>query len=111
MDRTPLWTLDEALLLVRHLEDAVVPHFHVALGGSVLIRGWSDKDVDVVIYPHNKTRASPPAEDLLQKAGLTVVFNSTQMRKKWGSEYGTTDTKSIERWDWKGRRVDIFFLS
>jgi hypothetical protein len=62
-------TLEESLPFVRWLETQLIPrHAHCALGGSVLHRGWSEKDLDVIVYPHNQRTPKTPEEliDVLQ---------------------------------------------
>jgi hypothetical protein len=56
-------TLEEALPIVRDLEQKLIPlGAHCALGGSVLHRGVSTKDVDIFVYPHNCTTPRNPEE-------------------------------------------------
>jgi hypothetical protein len=51
----PQWTLEEGVLLCRLVEQTVIPAgYHCALGGGVLHRGESDKDLDIFIYPHSQ---------------------------------------------------------
>ena len=43
-----MWTLDEALVLVRELQPQLTQfEYHVALGGGVLNKGKSDNDLDL----------------------------------------------------------------
>ena len=54
---TPVaWTMTDALLLVRTLQPRLHAHnWHVALGGSVLNTGRSDKDLDLFFLPFSNT--------------------------------------------------------
>lgn len=50
--KEPVWTLDEpTLTLLRVIEDeARSCNLHIALGGSVLTKGKSSKDLDIFVY-------------------------------------------------------------
>jgi len=52
--KTPIWILNqETLDLIRSIEAVAAVHdLHVALGGSVLHKGQSFKDLDLYVYPH-----------------------------------------------------------
>jgi len=46
--------LEDGIRICRLIEQAIVPvRYHCALGGSLMYRGHSEKDVDVIIYPRN----------------------------------------------------------
>ena len=48
------WELDEVLKLVRELQPKChALQYHVALGGGVLNKGYSDKDLDLFFFPFN----------------------------------------------------------
>lgn len=47
-----LWTLDEALDFIRCRETAAVERgYNLTLGGSILSKGWSDHDLDIICVP------------------------------------------------------------
>jgi len=98
-------TLSLAVMIAKKVEEAIIPvGYHCALGGSVLHRGTSEKDVDIFIYPHCGRNLRP--EDLraaLKSAGFKPVF-------KWGMTENSTDTKEIECWDYNDVRIDFFFV-
>lgn len=49
------YTTQDALDIARQLEPLLVPHgIHVAIGGSLVYRGDSEKDIDIFLYPHNR---------------------------------------------------------
>lgn len=108
-----LWTLDQAISLVRQMEAAFVPvGWHCALAGGVLHRGSSEHDLDVIAYPHCK-----PDADLTT---LTTALVSIKMRPwcsreemiaYWRSK-GGRDTKHVEVWVAPGGgRVDLLVLA
>lgn len=50
------YTLSNAVDLAARLEPLIFERFnlHLAIGGSLVYRGHSEKDIDIFIYPHNK---------------------------------------------------------
>lgn len=109
------WTLDEGVDFVRSLELRLAPTWHVALGGSVLMRGESRKDIDLIIYPHNASDESgwEVLEACLRAAGLSLFVSEYEVRAAW-RDAGSTDTKHVSVWltslHEEGRRVDVFRL-
>lgn len=56
-------TLEQALPVIRDIETKLIPHgAHCALGGSVLHRGESEKDLDIFVYPRNCETPRTPEE-------------------------------------------------
>jgi hypothetical protein len=50
---TKMWTLENALPLIRELEEAANEwNYFTALAGSVLYKGWSENDLDIHLYAH-----------------------------------------------------------
>ncbi|NJO48335.1 MAG: hypothetical protein HC840_01305 [Leptolyngbyaceae cyanobacterium RM2_2_4] len=101
-------SLDSALWVVRNLEDAAIPlDLHVALGGSCLISGESNKDVDVFVYPrYNRTVHRPTIDKFVEAAGLVVINDYL-----WPNpiEYGY---KPLLICSYKEKiRVDLFVIS
>lgn len=49
-------TLNDAVCIARRLEHLIFERFalHIAIGGSCVYRGTSEKDVDIFLYPHTK---------------------------------------------------------
>jgi hypothetical protein len=49
-------TLQDAVAIAMRLEPLIFAKFnlHIAIGGSCVYRGTSEKDVDIFIYPHSK---------------------------------------------------------
>ncbi len=107
------WTLEEALALVRRLEPMLsAAGWHSGLTGSVLMRGSSAKDVDLIVYPRDSRAASADPESaraVLRVAGMRRDFTADQIRTLW-RERGSKDVKDVEMWKDGGRRVDVFFL-
>ena len=49
-----MYTLQDAVAIAKQLEAPVYARFglHIAIGGSCVYRGTSEKDVDIFLYPH-----------------------------------------------------------
>ena len=103
------WLLDDALVFVRALELHLAPNYHVALTGSVLFVGHSRKDLDILIYPH-RTPTNDYAEvrKILESFDMSLTVDHEAVLRKWSKWNASSDTKHIELWDYKGKRVDVF---
>lgn len=109
-----IWTMEEALIHIR----AMQPDMHangcvLALGGSVLNQGFSRKDLDLIIHPMgigDNDSWKDNAMATLEKYGMKCILNEEQMKEKWREEVYFEDMKHVERWEFNGKRVDIFFL-
>src|SRR3954469_18790986 len=66
-------TLEDALPVVRWLETQLIPKgAHCSLGGSVLHKGFSEKDLDIFIYPHNEPSKGKKDASFLVKIILDI---------------------------------------
>lgn len=109
------WSLEEALALVRELEETVsVFGWHVGLTGGVLKRGYSEKDVDIIAYPHKRGLFPKFDIDNLYTGLRLLGFQRTHSRKRvkrgWALA-GSKDRKWVEIWARKGRRMDLMVMS
>lgn len=49
-----LWIYEQAIELAKQFEPICVKYnCHIAIGGSVVYKGWSDNDLDFILYPHS----------------------------------------------------------
>lgn len=106
------WTFEESITFVRNLEIILKPlGFNVGLTGSVLYKGESSNDLDVIIFPHNTGKIDmEPVNDTLVKMGLTLLADRAKVANIWARK-GSTDAKHVEAWKTsKGQKVDLFFL-
>ena len=109
-----MWTREEAIWVVERLEPLLAEvGAHCALSGSVMYRGTSDKDLDLIIYPHaNKpldVQENSPVSNVLQKFFKCDKLNDATA----GNGYDKGDDTSrliLYCWTPKGKRVDFFFL-
>jgi hypothetical protein len=112
------WTLAEGIEEARRLEVQLRVRslaLGVALTGSVLHKGSSPKDLDLIVYPHNASDPYPwneVARCLREDMGYRLMMcfsNILEIRRKKGIR--CDDTKHVDAWYSKDlRRVDVFQL-
>jgi hypothetical protein len=71
-------TIKDGVEICRQIEDIIAPiGMHCGLTGSLLYRGKSTKDCDVIIYPHKKGDRRTPNKvmDALEAQGLVREYN------------------------------------
>lgn len=105
-----MWKLNDAIEEIKQLEPKLAAvGFHCALTGSVLYKGESIKDLDLVIYPHNKNGAFDtdwqPARDCVKNH-----FKSAFIKDCGGTSQIRDDKKVSWISDELQRRIDLFFL-
>lgn len=109
-----LWTWNQAMRMVTMLHSELHPiGYEVGLCGSVLKDGESGKDLDIILFPRNKTTAVHPSvvrDCLLNIEGMRQELTMEQVREIW-AEKGSTDTKHVEMWSYNNKRIDFFFMS
>jgi hypothetical protein len=108
--KLPVWVLPDAIELARLVEPkAAECGWHVALGGGVLMRGASDKDVDLILYPHKTADKSrkDPFDFVTYRLREVAGFEPADPEFRDHSEYN--DTKPVFSVTFKGRRVDLIF--
>jgi hypothetical protein len=103
------WTLPEAIDYIRkHADKAFELHYNLALSGSVLLKGESDHDLDIVCVPANW---NGPEDD-------SATFKNYNIFMAWLRELGGAGTKS-GLWNGTmtkvaftdhGRKVDFFVV-
>lgn len=102
------WDLDTGVALARELEIHMAPKYHVALAGSVLHKGESFKDLDLIILPR-RVPDNDPAEVkmLLEAFGMKLVVPLKRVREEWAKKHDSLDTKHVEVWYINSRRIDV----
>lgn len=108
-----MWTLDDGLATVRAVQTTTRHfHYHLAIGGGVVNRGESKKDLDLYFLPLDDGNRRVPADLLKHLEGL------------WGKsepigdpDYGGgAETKVASAYAFKvkfqvgGRRIDAFII-
>lgn len=100
-----MWTRETAFEFLTNLETFLSANgYHCALGGSVMYRGSSDKDLDVIVYPHIREDC-PPVHELWQR--LIGHLSPTKSHLSKGSCRDGKDVRVMLVGD---RRIDFFFL-
>ena len=102
------WTIQEGIGLARTLEPiAIANGYHVALGGSVLHQGVSDKDCDFIIYKRSKAeKYTNPLQVVttLTEVGFTLPIEPEK------DTSGGSDFRQVYKTEYCGRRVDFIFV-
>lgn len=99
-----MWTYQEALPVLKALEEKLIPiGAHASMGGSVLFKGESKKDLDVVIYPHNPLRQ--PHENKIRK---TIMDH---FGGEWMEEDDDIYARLVLRLLTQGKRIDFFLMT
>lgn len=123
------WDLDSAVKFIRELEPKLAAlGAHCGLTGSILYVGQSLKDVDIIIYPHDKKPEGWDYNHILDflRNNYGVLFKCAT---PYPNEYGSTPSdipsqikSAIEITEYRdskdvynltladGNRVDLFFL-
>ena len=82
-----MWTLDEALPFIRQMSDAAKTcGFSVALYGSVLERGESNKDLDVFFVEQNPDCDVARCRDEIRKLPQVRHFGYCSIKLKDGKQ-------------------------
>jgi hypothetical protein len=106
------WALEEAVALIQVISPGLMSQgFAVGLTGSVLTKGSSQHDLDIIIYPMRSTIRThwEEARLALMGAGFSCLIPADEVRRAW-SRKGSDDQKNVEVWLFNKRRVDVFFL-
>jgi len=99
-------TRDHAIKACQQLEAVLAPHgIHVALGGSVLTRGESEHDYDIMLYPHKKEPIDREWLVHFLRSQEFVYTPVTKERNKSGSLPDVIVTRNFNY------RFDFFILS
>ena len=102
------WTLEEGIKFARELEFNLIPlGYHCAITGSVLYKGRSEKDLDIMIYPHDSTKCDANTQLEVEKMLGEVHGIEIQLidRMKY------PDEKNVYwSYDTMGKRIDFFFV-
>ena len=98
------YSIQDAIDAARALEPELARRgLHASIGGSLMYRGDSEKDIDLVIYRHN------PREPLSQTVATSVeaaamVAGFTVDQQRTGS--GRRNREVLVTW-WGDKRVDL----
>ena len=111
-----MWTLNEALELIRRLQPgANAANFHIALGGSVLNNGQSSKDLDLYFLPLEDESNHPDDYKITEIANImSMMFGySGNYGQEMGESYEGLRTSYRQKLTYNtrdNRRIDIFIV-
>lgn len=98
------YTIENAVEFIQWLEPQLQGKAHLALTGGILFRNASQKDCDIIVYPH---QAHMPREDVA--ALIKEIF--PQARNPWGEDMPYPPGRLILHVEMEGWKVDFFFLT
>jgi len=110
-----MWTRDEAVLLCQDVREVALKHnYHVALGGSCLHVGHSQKDTDIYFLPMHGI-GKPNLEGLLGALDLfwgyaENISKLTELNSEYPPEPGYIAAKKVQ---WKldpSKRIDFWVI-
>lgn len=103
-----MWNILEALELCRTYNNILSEHnAHIALTGSVLFKGGSTKDLDLIVYPRKTSAKVILPREICNLLKLVFVEDRTLQHAKYtdGDEKMVIFAKTVDN-----RRIDLFFL-
>ncbi len=105
-----MWTQQEAIWCLVSLEARLKEvGCHCGLTGSILYRGDSKKDLDVIIYPHWK-KDNEPIDLQIVKDWLVKFFDAEEMNDCKSTSQKRDDKYVCWLTTKAGKRIDFFFL-
>lgn len=112
--KKPLWTLEQALIVVRFLQPLIrTAHYHLALGGGIINAGQSNKDIDLYFLPLENLPDNKEAEPQAKMKGLLdAIYGEGQPLIH--AEYGEPGPNSVYQYKLtytiNDKRADVFIL-
>ena len=105
-------TLDLAVECDRHFEHLFSDlNTHVALGGGTLHRGRSEKDIDLILYPHKGTDI-PCHKTLIARIESDVEIGYIRYASLvYDKRKNNVDKPLFVVWTKKFGRIDMFMMS
>lgn len=105
-----MWTLNAAVDFIRFLEPVLAKAgFHCGLTGGSIFKGTSDKDVDVIVYPHQSGMPNQPDREAAWDAIHKLLKPDKSCKCEGVSQI--RDHKDVRWVQWQGKRADFLFLS
>jgi hypothetical protein len=106
--KPPMWYLEEAIGLVRELQTkALQKGYHLALGGGVLNRGWSRKDLDIVALKMDNQPAALTPGKLVE----VLAPYLGEVDQGPGGSVPSENDKLYQFTTSDGRRIDLLFYT
>ncbi len=108
------WSFEQAQGLIEKLRLPLLEAgWCIGLTGSVLWNSKSAKDLDLIVYPFDtsKARDLERLRAVFEEAGMHQVRTVEWLRNHWRTKKKSLDEKHVEVWAYERRRVDVFVLS
>lgn len=99
------YTIQDAIDAARLIEPELARRgLHASVGGSLMYRGDSEKDIDLIIYRHNPGDApmAQPVSASVEAAALVAGFTVDHQR----SGSGRRNREVLVTW-WGEKRIDL----
>lgn len=103
-------TLEKSIEICREIEDKLKPiSYHCGLTGSTLYKGESEKDIDIIVYPHQISN-TVSLNKILETLGVYTEMYGTQGCQKPITIRPSTTDKLVVVCEYKGIRIDLFVM-
>jgi len=103
-------TLEQAIIICRDIEERLKEiDYHCGLTGSILYKGWSEKDIDIIVYPH-QVKEQKTVVDILRHLQMDTPCYPSQKNRFAKDIMPSTADKVVFVCEYKGIRIDFFFL-
>lgn len=98
------WNLEEAINFVRNKEPIASEHgWHLGITRSILFKGHSENDLDLIIYKHSLDTDMALAE-VIKAMGISNVI---EKHKEVNIHY---QDKQVFSGQWEGKKIELFLL-
>lgn len=96
---TKKWELDEALVLFRHLQEkAHKINWALAMGGSVINKGWSLKDLDIIAHPFHIKGNNQQAVDIIKLFEDELGAEARDSDERYDGDESSFDQLVVFHW-------------
>lgn len=107
-----MWSMDAALAFIRELQPALHSRlYHVAMGGGVLNKGFSEKDLDLYLFPFDNAVYEPILPYLEELWGPSTPLSSEINREERGYPQDMNFKTKVKFFLMDGRRIDLFITN
>jgi len=111
-----MWTLERGLDVARIIERKAIPAgYHCALGGSVMVNGFSMKDLDIILYLHTdknwETSVKMTPEDFVRSLEADGFVPISLDRRNDPPSASDGHYKQVIRTKLGDKQVDFIFLA
>jgi predicted nucleotidyltransferase len=116
LEKRVVWTMRDAIRLLQDIDPLLrAVGWGVGLTGSVLTKGESTDDLDLIVYPLNDGKVDrDKLRETMESWGWKLKHDVEVVHRAW-RRLKSTDCKHVEVWETHvpnetGKRVDLFIL-